>query len=226
MRFTLLQTTDTVLALIDQHIVGLWREARQRAESQAVYDLGAYRTLVDQLWGVAADTNLAEEPLREQVVELLEPFRASRLVSRTAAIRMQMTAHKTKLRTLLSAIIDLPFKTPPDHPLTAALAIMRELYGSGSVELPAKYETVSKRAKLTDEKLAWREVLCDVNMTADLVRSIQTRLSRSGHYGGRIDGLFGPKTIRAVNTYAKAKKLPVGTSYIAVETAKAMGLES
>lgn len=94
------------------------------------------------------------------------------------------------------------------------------------VQLPAQYETVSKRAKLTDEKLAWREVLCDVNMTSDLVRSIQTKLSHSGHYGGRIDGLFGPKTIRAVNSYAKAKKLPVGTNYIATETVEALGVES
>ncbi|MGI9487130.1 MAG: peptidoglycan-binding domain-containing protein [Geminicoccaceae bacterium] len=95
-----------------------------------------------------------------------------------------------------------------------------------ATEVPAQYETVSKRAKLTDEKLAWREVLCDVNMTADVVRTLQTRLSRSGHYGGRIDGLFGPKTIRAVNSYAKAKKLPVGASYIPIETASALGVES
>ncbi|MDH3663874.1 MAG: peptidoglycan-binding protein [Alphaproteobacteria bacterium] len=94
------------------------------------------------------------------------------------------------------------------------------------VDVAAQYETVSKRAKLTDEKLAWREVLCDVNMTSDLVRSIQSELSQSGHYGGRIDGLFGPKTIRAVNSYAKAKELPVGTNYIAIETAKALGAES
>ncbi|MGI9508558.1 MAG: peptidoglycan-binding domain-containing protein, partial [Geminicoccaceae bacterium] len=78
------------------------------------------------------------------------------------------------------------------------------------ISIPAQYETVSKRAKLTNEKLAWREVLCEVNMTSDVVRSLQNRLSRSGHYGGRIDGLFGPKTIRAVNSYAKAKDLPVG----------------
>lgn len=95
-----------------------------------------------------------------------------------------------------------------------------------TVDVPAKYETVSRRAKLTDEQLAWREVLCDINMTNDVIRSIQVRLSRSGHYGGRVDGLFGPKTIRAVNSYAKAKNLPVGTNYITIETAKALGVES
>ena len=91
-----------------------------------------------------------------------------------------------------------------------------------TVSVPATYETVSKRTKLTDEKLAWREVLCDVNMTTEVVRTIQDKLARSGHYGGRVDGLFGPKTIRAVNSYAKAKNLPVGTNYIATETAKAL----
>jgi len=94
------------------------------------------------------------------------------------------------------------------------------------VDVPARYETVSRRAKLTDEKLAWREVLCDVNITETVVRTMQTRLSRSGHYGGRVDGLFGPKTIRAVNSYAKAKNLPVGTNYVTIETAKALGVES
>ncbi|MEZ5935493.1 MAG: peptidoglycan-binding domain-containing protein [Alphaproteobacteria bacterium] len=94
-----------------------------------------------------------------------------------------------------------------------------------AVAVQAQYETVTKRAKLTDEKLAWREVLCDVNMTADVVRAIQTKLSGSGHYGGRIDGLFGPKTIRAVNSYAKAEKLPLGTNYVAIETAKALGVD-
>jgi hypothetical protein len=73
MRFTLLQTTDTVLELIDQHIVGLWRVARQRAESQAMHNLGTYRNLVNQLWETAADSKLTEGQLRDQVVALLKP---------------------------------------------------------------------------------------------------------------------------------------------------------
>lgn len=93
------------------------------------------------------------------------------------------------------------------------------------IDVPAQYQTVIKRSKLTDEQLAWREVLCEVNMTDDVVRSLQDRLSRSGHYGGRVDGLFGPKTLRAANSYAKAKNLPVGISYISIETARALGIQ-
>lgn len=94
------------------------------------------------------------------------------------------------------------------------------------VAVPAQYETVSRQAKLSDEKLVWREVLCNVNMTPNIIQSMQAKLSRSGHYGGRVDGILGPKTLRAVNSYAKAKSLPVGVNYISVETAEALGLES
>ncbi len=94
------------------------------------------------------------------------------------------------------------------------------------VDLPPLYETVTKRVKVADETLAWREVLCDVNMTSDVIRTIQAKLSDAGHYRGNVDGKFGPMTIRAVNDYAKAKDLPVGTNYVATETAKALGVES
>jgi hypothetical protein len=94
------------------------------------------------------------------------------------------------------------------------------------IKIPPLYETVAKRVKVEDEKLAWREVLCDVNMTSDVVRTIQAKLSQAGHYRGNVDGKFGPMTIRAVNSFAKAKDLPVGTNYVATETAKALGVGS
>lgn len=152
-RFTLLQTTDVVLELIDQDIVDLWREARQRTESQAVYNLGVYRHLVNQLWETAVDSTLAEGQLRAQVVGLLTPFREPRHISRTAAIREQMMAHETKLRALLSAIIDLPFTTAPGHPLATALAIMRDLYQSRATELPTT--TASPFAR------CWADLIAD-----------------------------------------------------------------
>ncbi len=67
---------------------------------------------------------------------MLRPFHESRQVSRTAAIREQMTAHKTKLRVLLSAIIDLPSSMAPDHPLVDALAILKTLYDNRVPDLP------------------------------------------------------------------------------------------
>ena len=92
-----------------------------------------------------------------------------------------------------------------------------------TIDVPAQYQTITRKTKLSEERSVWREVLCEVNMTKDVVQSIQDRLKRSGHYGSSVDGIFGPKTLRAANSYAKAKSLPIGLNYIAIETAKALG---
>ena len=135
-----------------------------------------------------------------------------------------------QVKTVTKKVLKTPARTRevtvPAEYETVRVQKMVEPARERKIAVPAQYETVTKRAKLTDEKLAWREVLCDVNMTADLVRAIQTKLSQSGDYGGRIDGKFGPLTIRAVNSYAKTNKLPVGANYISTETAQALGVES
>ncbi len=91
-----------------------------------------------------------------------------------------------------------------------------------TVTVPAEYETVTRQAKRSDETMVWREVLCDVNMTHDVIHAMQDRLSETGHYDGNVDGILGPMTMRAVNNYAEANDLPVGVNYISVETAKAL----
>ena len=92
------------------------------------------------------------------------------------------------------------------------------------VEIPGEYATVEKRKKITEEKLAWREVMCEVNMTPQVVSSLQSQLKQAGYYKGRIDGAFGKQTLVAANRFAKAKNLPAGSNYIALETVKALGL--
>jgi len=164
---------------------------------------------------------LVEVPATYKTIE-----KRSLLVPATTKEVITPAEYKTVTKKRLKTAARTREVTIPAEFETVSVQKLIEPARERAVEQPAQYETVARRAKLTDEKLAWREVLCDVNMTADVIRAIQTRLSRSGHYGGRVDGLFGPKTIRAVNSYAKAKDLPVGTNYVATETAKALGVES
>jgi len=48
------------------------------------------------------------------------------------------------------------------------------------IAVPEEKQTVSKRVKLSDEKLEWRQVLCETNMSRDLI----TRVQRSGNSAG------------------------------------------
>ena len=101
----------------------------------------------------------------------------------------------------------------------ASPAVTREL------PIPAEYQTVTKRSKISEEKLMWRQVVCDINLTNTMVSKIQNAATRAGYYKGSIDGILGPMTLRAVNSWAKQKGLPIGQNYIPIETVKAMGVD-
>lgn len=175
----------------------------------------ALKTTVDESTGEVLC--LVEVPATYRVIEkrtLVTPERTEEVITPAEYKIVTKKILKTPARTK-EVIVPAEYKT-------VKVQKMIEPARERKVDVPAEYETVTRRAKLSDEKLVWREVLCDVNMTADVIQAMQKRLSSSGHYDGRVDGIFGPKTLRAVNSYAKTKGLPVGTNYISMETAKSL----
>ncbi len=132
--------------------------------------------------------------------------------------------YKTVKRTVL--------KTPPstkevEIPAEYGMVKVQKLVSppqTKEIPLPAEYQTVTKRTKISEEQLVWRAVVCDVNLNAKLVSSIQNAAAKAGYYKGPIDGIMGSMTLKAVNGWAKAKGLPIGQNYIPLETVKAMGI--
>ncbi len=88
--------------------------------------------------------------------------------------------------------------------------------------VPATYRTVTKQTKVTDEKLVWREVLCDTNTTPDVVRRVQQALKAKGFNPGDVDGVLGNDTLRAVRAYQKREGL--GTGGLTMATVKRLGV--
>ena len=76
--------------------------------------------------------------------------------------------------------------------------------------VPAITKTVALRKKVTSEKLEWRRVLCQTNMTKGMNENIQRALKEAGYYNGPIDGSIGRGTLSAVSKYQKDKDLPHG----------------
>ena len=93
------------------------------------------------------------------------------------------------------------------------------------IEIPAKYENVSKRKKISEERLQWRQVVCEVNLTSSNVALLQGALSKAGHYAGPIDGVIGPLTLKGANSYANSNNLPTGSNYVAMEVVESLGLD-
>lgn len=78
------------------------------------------------------------------------------------------------------------------------------------IEIPAKYETVVKTVKVADGRMEWRQVLCETNMTSDIIVDVQRALLGAGHDPGPIDGIYGGRTRAAVRSFQQAKNLPRG----------------
>jgi len=96
---------------------------------------------------------------------------------------------------------------------------------SKEVVLPADYAEVKKQRTVSEKKLEWHEVLCDVNMTRRLVTDLQKLLQKAGFFRTEADGTYGAVTQRAVNKYAEKNKLPNGINYVTLALADHIGLE-
>ena len=77
-----------------------------------------------------------------------------------------------------------------------------------SVPIPAEYEWVEKQVKVSEGRMEWQTVLCETNTTAGAIESIQNALLKSGYNPGKIDGVIGSKTRKALESYQRAKGLP------------------
>jgi hypothetical protein len=92
------------------------------------------------------------------------------------------------------------------------------------IAIPAEYQTVTRTAKTTDERMEWRQVLCEVNMTRDNVVALQKALADEGYYKAKVDGIIGNQTLGAARAYALARSLPAGSNYVPVEVVESLGL--
>lgn len=94
---------------------------------------------------------------------------------------------------------------------------------SRTVEVPAEYTTVTKRAVSRKGGFSeWREVVCANKITTSMVQQVQRALKSRGYDPGPIDNIIGTQTKAALVKFQKANGLPVGN--LDMETLKALGV--
>lgn len=91
------------------------------------------------------------------------------------------------------------------------------------VDIPAVVETVPKQVKVSEERLEWRSVLCETNMTPRIMTDLQNALKSAGYNPGPVDGRIGAQTLRAVDDFQRKKGLERGG--LTLNTLKALGVE-
>lgn len=89
--------------------------------------------------------------------------------------------------------------------------------------VPEQTETITRQVEIEPSRLEWRPVLCETNMTRDIVSSLQLALAREGHDPGPPDGLVGAGTMRAIEAFQVAEGLDRGG--ITYESLEALGVD-
>jgi len=69
------------------------------------------------------------------------------------------------------------------------------------ITIPARTKTVNTQVITSPAKIEWRQVICQADMTRELVTSLQRALKNKGFDPGPIDGFIGQGTMRAVERY-------------------------
>lgn len=130
---------------------------------------------------------------------------------KTVSRRVEATPASTR-RTVIPA----KYKTVKVRKLVQPAAERR-------IAIPEEYQTVTRTEQVSEGRMEWRSVLCQVNMTSAKIREIQTALRKAGHYRGPIDGVVGSQTITGMRSFQNAKGL-TSTRFLTIETVKALGV--
>ncbi len=112
-------------------------------------------------------------------------------------------------------------KVPGDYNMIKVKKMVAPAYLK-RLAVPAQYHEVRKQVKVRNGKMEWRPVLCQTNVTPDIVRSLQEALQTASFDPGPIDGVLGRQTLAAVESYQQANSLPVGN--LTLETLETLGV--
>ncbi|MDH3431980.1 MAG: peptidoglycan-binding protein [Gammaproteobacteria bacterium] len=93
------------------------------------------------------------------------------------------------------------------------------------IAIPAEYQTVTRRERSNEERMEWRQVMCEVNMTRDNVLALQKALADEGYYKAGLDGIIGRETLGAARRYALDNNLPAGSNYVPMQVVKSLNLD-
>jgi hypothetical protein len=66
---------------------------------------------------------------------------------------------------------------------------------------PAEFETVTRSRVVQAERSEWRRILCETNVTSEIIANIQQGLQAKGYDVGAIDGHFNTQTLSVINQY-------------------------
>lgn len=91
------------------------------------------------------------------------------------------------------------------------------------VAIPSTRDSVVLAVETSKAYDDWKPVLCATQITSDLVYKLQNALRKSKHYSGDVDGIFGSRTLQAVQRFQEDNHIAAGQ--ITIETLEKLGVD-
>ncbi len=113
------------------------------------------------------------------------------------------------------------FHTPPQY-TNVKIKKLEQKASFITVTIPAEYTEVTVERERTKGYAKWIPVMCESNMTPNLVKKVQKALRREGFYHGTIDGIWDIEAKSATRAYQKAHGLSV--TRLSIETMKSLNI--
>jgi hypothetical protein len=136
LRYCLLTNTDRLLLMVRRRVADLWRRAAKDANQVLIHWADLYRELLASLGALARDDTVADSEIRERLRSLVATHQQRKPPTRAQLVREHLIEEIRPIRSLLSALVVLPWQAVPDHPVLAALQLLKGLYEHGVKELP------------------------------------------------------------------------------------------
>lgn len=114
-------------------------------------------------------------------------------------------------------------KTVPAEISTVDVVKMVSKAVSTPYKEPAAFETVERKIIVSEGRIEWQPVLCQVNFSEDIIAQVQQALTREGFEPGPVDGIMGRGTTNAISLYQKANQLADGG--LTIQTLEKLGVD-
>lgn len=89
--------------------------------------------------------------------------------------------------------------------------------------IPAEYRTITKQVTNGSSHMEWRRILCETNTTPAIVSDLQSALNAKGFKAGEPTGTLNADTLKALDAFQVANKLPQGG--VTIESLDALGVK-
>jgi TnpA family transposase len=136
LRYCLLIVTDRALLMVRRRVADLWRRATKDANQVLIHWVDLYRELLVSIAALANDTAVSDSEARERLRLLVAEHQQRKPPTRAQLVREHLTQEIRPVRSLLSALVVLPWQATLGHCVLAALEQLKELYQHGIHELP------------------------------------------------------------------------------------------